>query len=404
MPIDPRNTSDTNSQVDGPFLNNPEKSPYSSTTEDLLDRILTAVSPAPITPPAPNYFPIEMIDLGATFMPQKGDYNKFNFVDNGIYYYLDFTSGGSSNPASWIDNLYTSYNAAATIWTFSITDWNTGTVYEFHVDKSTMVLNSYSAGTQIVFLYSNPSNTNTQVQNDWANFPNQPYFNNSTPWVQTPSNNINDATCFIRWHEFNATNNFIDTLDDGITPYTPSSNIDSKLCILAKLTADIKAILQIPAPPLTFEYLTTGTPYCDNGVLIYLHFIYNEIGTITSKWTDETGTIITPTGSQKIGACSVDSNCIAQTILTFTTTAIALPSIPSTAKRAVIVLEANATSTITIRQARFRENGINPTLTQGMPLNDNTEYEITSRADLLNFRIIGIEAGKNHVLQIQYFD
>ena len=53
---------------------------------------------------------------------------------------------------------------------------------------------------------------------------------------------------------------------------------------------------------------------------------------------------------------------------------------------------------------RFKENGSDPSANSGIALGDNDLYEITGRWNLEQlFRVIGIEAGKNHVLRVQYY-
>jgi len=38
-----------------------------------------------------------------------------------------------------------------------------------------------------------------------------------------------------------------------------------------------------------------------------------------------------------------------------------------------------------------------------MALADNREYKVVGSGNLANFKIIGIEAGKTHILRVQYY-
>ena len=55
------------------------------------------------------------------------------------------------------------------------------------------------------------------------------------------------------------------------------------------------------------------------------------------------------------------------------------------------------------RVIRFKENGSDPSANSGIALGDNDLYEITGRWNLESFRVIGVEAGKSHVLRVQYY-
>lgn len=86
------------------------------------------------------------------------------------------------------------------------------------------------------------------------------------------------------------------------------------------------------------------------------------------------------------------------------TNAVQVLTIPdSGASKAIITIEADSTSANLGRVARFYETGALPTGTDGLTLGDSEVYEILGAENLANFKIIGIEALKNHVLQVQYF-
>jgi len=82
---------------------------------------------------------------------------------------------------------------------------------------------------------------------------------------------------------------------------------------------------------------------------------------------------------------------------------VAQSTIPENAISATISIESDASVTDKSRVIRFKENGSNPSANSGIALGDNDLYEITGRWNLESFRVIGIEAGKNHVLRVQYY-
>ena len=72
------------------------------------------------------------------------------------------------------------------------------------------------------------------------------------------------------------------------------------------------------------------------------------------------------------------------------------------ARKALVVIEADASSTNLDRVVRFREDGTNPNATDGLPIPDNGKLEV-SDLNLANFKMIGIEGGKNHTAQVLYY-
>lgn len=76
---------------------------------------------------------------------------------------------------------------------------------------------------------------------------------------------------------------------------------------------------------------------------------------------------------------------------------------PTTAVSALLIVEADITSTRFNRVIRFKENGTLPTITSGFGLGDNDAYTIIGKQNLNNFRAIGMETGKKHILRIQYY-
>lgn len=78
-------------------------------------------------------------------------------------------------------------------------------------------------------------------------------------------------------------------------------------------------------------------------------------------------------------------------------------SVPETAVSALVIVEADATSTRFNRVIRFKENGELPSAQSGFGLGDNDAYTIIGKQNLDNFNAIGMEADKKHMLRIQYY-
>jgi len=85
------------------------------------------------------------------------------------------------------------------------------------------------------------------------------------------------------------------------------------------------------------------------------------------------------------------------------TNAIKTLTVPIGCTKAILSIEADDSSADKAKVARFYETGDIPNATDGMPLGDNNVYEIIGETNLSNFKLIGIEAGKTHTVQIQYF-
>lgn len=115
-------------------------------------------------------------------------------------------------------------------------------------------------------------------------------------------------------------------------------------------------------------------------------------------------------------------NCLLYKSLNVTdAAAVQLPDIPDQAVKALLVVEADPTSTdLTAPVLRYTEDGITvPTALVGMPLLQYSIYEVggirrlplkggggfsvSFQSAIDNFQVIGIEAGKTHSLKIQYF-
>lgn len=72
---------------------------------------------------------------------------------------------------------------------------------------------------------------------------------------------------------------------------------------------------------------------------------------------------------------------------------------PENAIYAEMILESGDDEKVS---ARFMENGNTPTAIEGMPLNDLAYLEV-KKANLIKFKVIGIQAGITHNLKVQYF-
>lgn len=78
--------------------------------------------------------------------------------------------------------------------------------------------------------------------------------------------------------------------------------------------------------------------------------------------------------------------------------------VPSLAVSAVLILEADATSTSLHRAVRFKENGSDPSSSSGFALGDNDIYSIIGIQNLEQFRIVSIEQDKTHIARVQFFE
>jgi hypothetical protein len=80
--------------------------------------------------------------------------------------------------------------------------------------------------------------------------------------------------------------------------------------------------------------------------------------------------------------------------------------VPIHAVYVVMVVEADPSVSDKSKVMRIKEfDTVNnpPTAIMGIPLGDLTIYEVRGSENLKNFRAIGIEAGKTHLITIQYY-
>ena len=80
---------------------------------------------------------------------------------------------------------------------------------------------------------------------------------------------------------------------------------------------------------------------------------------------------------------------------TVSTTAVALPSIPASCDRALIIMEAQG-------DCRWRDDGINPTSTVGMYMFAGQSLVIESQKSINNFRIIR-QGNADVTLNVSYY-
>lgn len=78
-------------------------------------------------------------------------------------------------------------------------------------------------------------------------------------------------------------------------------------------------------------------------------------------------------------------------------------TVPFNARYAVIVVESHTSQFNKDRVLRFREDGNLPESDEGMPLGDMGVYEVKGTVNMSKFLIIGVEAGLQHKIRIQFF-
>lgn len=78
-------------------------------------------------------------------------------------------------------------------------------------------------------------------------------------------------------------------------------------------------------------------------------------------------------------------------------------TVPDDAVSASIFFEVDTSASNKARALRYKENGTAPTANSGQPFGDGDVLELFGKTSLDNFQVIGIEAGKNHVLRVQYY-
>lgn len=94
---------------------------------------------------------------------------------------------------------------------------------------------------------------------------------------------------------------------------------------------------------------------------------------------------------------------IGKQVLSFDDSPAVALTIPTGATYAEVSLVADATVASTSNVARFWTDGSTPTATEGLSRNHLAAWDIIGGDNLANFKIIGVEAGKTHVLNVLYF-
>lgn len=84
-------------------------------------------------------------------------------------------------------------------------------------------------------------------------------------------------------------------------------------------------------------------------------------------------------------------------------TTVKLLTVPSDAVSATMQLEADSNTTNKQKVIRVKYSGTNPTLTDGFVYEDGIIIPLAGRDNLQKLRIIGLEAGKQHILWVQYY-
>jgi hypothetical protein len=84
-------------------------------------------------------------------------------------------------------------------------------------------------------------------------------------------------------------------------------------------------------------------------------------------------------------------------------TTVKLLTVPADAVSATLQLEADTSTTNKQKVIRVKYNGSNPTLTDGFVYEDGIIIPLAGRDNLQKLRVIGLEAGKQHILWVQYY-
>lgn len=88
--------------------------------------------------------------------------------------------------------------------------------------------------------------------------------------------------------------------------------------------------------------------------------------------------------------------------LTVGSGAVAVLTPPDKAKKAILVMEADGSSSNLRKVARYKIGDTNPTANEGFPISDEAVFEVGTLYNLKRFKVIGIQAGKTHKIQVEY--
>lgn len=104
-----------------------------------------------------------------------------------------------------------------------------------------------------------------------------------------------------------------------------------------------------------------------------------------------------------LGILQREKIALSKQIVTFdAATAVAL-TVPAGATYAEVCLIADATVTSQSNVAKFWLDGSTPTATEGLSRNNYATWDISGGDNIVNFKIIGVEAAKTHKLNVQYY-
>lgn len=78
-------------------------------------------------------------------------------------------------------------------------------------------------------------------------------------------------------------------------------------------------------------------------------------------------------------------------------------TIPEKCQTAVLSVEAGQGASDSTKIARFLETGDDPSANDGMPLGDGSILQISGKLNLDAFKVIGLDAGVTHIINIQYY-
>jgi len=104
-----------------------------------------------------------------------------------------------------------------------------------------------------------------------------------------------------------------------------------------------------------------------------------------------------------VGTDNQDDSAGIESLTVGSASAVVLASVPAAANTALVSVEGDATALDLTKCIRITQNGTAPTSTVGMILGNLDVYEIKTRINIANFKVIGIEAGKTNILKIEYF-
>lgn len=95
---------------------------------------------------------------------------------------------------------------------------------------------------------------------------------------------------------------------------------------------------------------------------------------------------------------------VSKQILAFGSDEIAKLQVPINSLGCYISFDADENSADKYKAARFWQTGDKPTASEGAIMGDTGYYELQTRKNMENFKIIGIEPDMTHKLMIEYYE